>query len=280
MLEGEGFAVSLRLRHLIPAMLAPFCRWQARRQAGTLLRILTYHRVNNHRPGDRLSVPRELFSQHLDVLEQRNYVVLSLEEAVRQLRMSHLPSRAVCITFDDGYADNFTDAFPELEKRRLHATIFVTSGWVGQSGPIPGCRGETDDRDRALSWDELKTMTSSKLISIGSHTVTHPTFSEIPIEQIREELVLSKMVLEGKLGSNVNTFAYPRGDTGATGPAEVAAAGYHTAVTVRPGPNRAQTPPLLLSRTEVSAEDRPIDLRRKLLGAFDPLHRWLQAVKG
>ena len=126
----------LKLRHLIPAILTPFYRWQAQRQAGTLLRILTYHRVNNHRPGDRLSVPRELFAKHLDVLEERNYVVLSLKEAVRQLRMSHLPSRAVCITFDDGYADNFTEAFPELEKRRLHASIFVTTSWIDQ-GPSP-----------------------------------------------------------------------------------------------------------------------------------------------
>ena len=120
-------------------------------------------------------------------------------------------------------------------------------------------------------------MTRSGLISIGSHTVSHPEFSQIPVEQIREELVLSKMVLEDRLGSAINTFAYPRGDVGSCGPAEVGAAGYHTAVTVRPGPNQAQTPPLLLHRTEVSAEDRPIDFRRKLLGGFDLLHRLVQA---
>ena len=103
--------------------------------AGPRLMILIFHRV--HRTPDPL-FPNELDAAKFDALLQilqTSFRVLPLRSAVTAMREGSLPSRALAITFDDGYADNYTDAFPILRDLSLPATVFLTTGPVetGQS---------------------------------------------------------------------------------------------------------------------------------------------------
>jgi len=92
------------------------------------LSIVIYHRVLLEpdlllgQKGDIAS-----FDTHLRILS-RNFNILPLSQAVKMLRTNTLPSRAVCITFDDGYADNAEIALPILKKYSAVATFFVSSG--------------------------------------------------------------------------------------------------------------------------------------------------------
>jgi peptidoglycan/xylan/chitin deacetylase (PgdA/CDA1 family) len=89
--------------------------------------ILLYHRVYDASVDPwELCVSPGHFAEHLEVLS-KNYQVMSLSELVKKLKEAKLPKRGVVLTFDDGYADNFLNAKPLLEKYRLPATIFVTS---------------------------------------------------------------------------------------------------------------------------------------------------------
>lgn len=92
--------------------------------------ILMYHRVlaspDPLRPGD---IDATAFDWHLRLLA-RWFNVLPLREAAHRLREKSLPPRAVCITFDDGYADNATQALPLLQKHGLHATFFIATGYL------------------------------------------------------------------------------------------------------------------------------------------------------
>ena len=94
------------------------------------LAILAYHRVlqerDELRPGD---MDVNCFVRHMRVLA-RFFNVLPLSDAVRKLENGILPRRAVCITFDDGYADNFDVAWPVLRALNLPATIFVASAYL------------------------------------------------------------------------------------------------------------------------------------------------------
>lgn len=102
----------------------------ASRAGGGALLILTYHRV--FKEPDRLLPDQpdaREFEQHLDLL-QAVFNVLPLMEAVERLRKRSLPSRAVSITFDDGYANNLEVAGPLLAARRLPATVFVATGYL------------------------------------------------------------------------------------------------------------------------------------------------------
>lgn len=97
---------------------------------GALL-VLIYHRVMP-RPDPLLADEPDarLFSAHMDLVRSA-FNVIGLSEAIERLQTGSLPPRAACITFDDGYANNFEVALPILAARKLPATVFVTTQFIG-----------------------------------------------------------------------------------------------------------------------------------------------------
>ncbi len=261
-------------RRWLPRLWAPLtalneCRWQ-----GRSFRILTYHRVCAHRPGDRLCVTPEAFAAQLAWLRARNWTVLSLTAALAGFKNGRWPQRAVVLTFDDGYVDNYSLAYPRLQQCKFPATIYITTAWTGRPGAIPDCAGG-DERDRALSLDELRILNAERLVGLGSHTVSHSRLSRLSPTELEFELVESRRSLSAAGGNEILDLAYPKGDHDPQVVQAAAAAGYRSAVTTRPGRNTAATPPLELRRTEISGADTRGDFARKLAGAFDPWHRYL-----
>ena len=94
------------------------------------LQILVYHRVNDE--GDLFfpAIPTDQFARQMEYLSA-NRLPLCLQEAVQRLRYNELPERAVVVTFDDGYRDNFLYAYPILQRYGIPATIFLASGAIG-----------------------------------------------------------------------------------------------------------------------------------------------------
>jgi peptidoglycan/xylan/chitin deacetylase (PgdA/CDA1 family) len=113
-----------------------------RRRRGTGALVLMYHRVCELADDPfLLAVQPARFAEHLELL-RRHWHPIGLTDAMRRLRKGTLPRRAVVVTFDDGYADNLHVAAPLLERHKVPATMFVTSGHVGA--------------DREFWWDELE----------------------------------------------------------------------------------------------------------------------------
>src|SRR6185436_1271108 len=100
--------------------------------------VLSYHRVNRFPkeefcPTRGLAVHTDDFEAHLAFLKQ-HFSIIPLTQLMECLRSGvTLPENFVVLSFDDGYEDNYTDAFPLLEKYQAPATIFVTVGLVGRS---------------------------------------------------------------------------------------------------------------------------------------------------
>ena len=131
----------------LPAVreLTPMRRIVARLEPGARSLILLYHRVGAPVTDPwRLAVHPERFADHLQVLRDGGYTPVALEELVASLRRGRVPSRAVAVTFDDGYADNLEVALPLLERFSIPATVFATAG------------GEL--RDRELWWMQLEAL--------------------------------------------------------------------------------------------------------------------------
>ncbi len=101
------------------------CGFGARRK----LLILTYHRVLDRADCFINDITAETFSKQIKVLSE-NFKVLRLDEAAALLAQNRLPSNAVCITFDDGYADNYDRAYPILKSYAVPATFFVATGFI------------------------------------------------------------------------------------------------------------------------------------------------------
>lgn len=239
--------------------------------AGTLT-LVGWHRIGDSCDG--LTTTPDDFTRHLDVLEEWGATVLPLDEAYRLLAAGRLPERAVALTFDDGYASVVEQAWPELRRRGLPATLFAVSDYVRYGGRFPwDHRHESgSDLTRLATAAELCDAAAEGL-DIGSHTATHRWLPGLRPREVADELVRSRGALEDLLGRPVTSFAYPMGGWDERIRDQVEAAGYEIAITTERGRNTPGQDPVTLRRA--FAFDRPRDVRRQLDGAFT----WMRAIE-
>ena len=257
-------------RRAVATALLPATRLYARCRPG--IRILMYHRVDRAPTYDQLTVTPARFARQLEYLA-RHCRVLSLAAAVEELEIGRQTRDGVVVTFDDGYLDNLVHALPVLRRHRIPATIFVTASFCDQSQRHPRYPSAADRLH--LDWREVRELKREPLITIGSHTLTHPHLSRLAPQRATEEIASSRERIARELGGPVEFFCYPSGDFGAREVTMVRAAGYRAAVSVAPGANRSGTPLFELRRTEITDRDESCDLHAKLSGAYDPMHHWL-----
>lgn len=94
------------------------------------IQILTYHRVNDERDPFFPAIPTAVFESQMTYLAS-HFNVCSLEEALERMKKKDIPENAVVITFDDGYRDNYLNAFPILKRLGIPATIFLATDAIG-----------------------------------------------------------------------------------------------------------------------------------------------------
>lgn len=159
--------------------------------------ILYYHSVMRE-DGNELRMPPDQFEAQMAYLKEQGYQSITLNQLYQAFyKGGSLPHKPVVITFDDGYVDNYTNAFPILKKYKYTATVFMVSSYIGGKG--------------FLSWPQLKELAASGW-EIEGHTITHPYLSKVDEETLGHELKNSKEILEEGLGKPVNFFAHPYGD--------------------------------------------------------------------
>lgn len=169
--------------------------------------ILFYHRVADSHPNG-WSMSCADYSRQLDWL-QDNFEVVTLDVAQTRIREG-TDTPTVAITFDDGYADNTDFAIPELARRNLPATYFVSTDFVAQGKPFP------HDVEAGVplapnSIDELKHYRDLG-IEIGAHTRSHCDLGKVTERSVAEhEIVGSAQLLEDWLGVRMRYFAFPFG---------------------------------------------------------------------
>ena len=208
------------------------------------MRILMYHRVDP--VSCRFSVRPEPFEQQAAWLAGRGEAGLTLRDALG-LR----PRRAVVLTFDDGFADTYTEARPILDRYGLTATIFVVTDLVGQRASWRNAYPAAP----LLDWAQMREMAAGGY-EFGSHTATHLDVRPAGDEEVYEELVRSKAVLEEQLGQEVVSFAYPYGYFRPALPELLARAGYRCAVLAGGYRDNGKSSDVFgLSRTPVWGED-------------------------
>ena len=266
------------------------------------VQILLYHRVNDDLDWSFPGTPTSLFAKQMEYLAE-THQVLDLADAAKRLAANDVPDNAIVITFDDGYQDNFLNAFPVLKKLSLPATVFLAIDAIGtgrllwhdrvfnafretqaaylpefpekQCYPLGTVLEKAQAQDSVLkfvfslgekerdtwidrlvaklqvpcrrsqaglmlSWDQVASMHQNG-VAFGSHTMTHPITTRLPVNRMCEEIVESKKTLEARLGTAITTFAYPKGGVGdfdATTRGLLIEAGYHCAVTTLFGVNK------------------------------------------
>ena len=166
--------------------------------------VLMYHSIGND--NTLLAVKLENFKKQMKYLKDNNYRVISLNNLVEILKTKKdLPKKTIVLTFDDGFENNYINAFSVLKEYNFPVTIFLTVGSIGEK--VVTSQGNFP----ALNWDEIKEMHDSGLIDFQPHTMTHPKLDQITLKEIKLEIIQSKKIIEEKLNKKCYFFAPPKG---------------------------------------------------------------------
>jgi peptidoglycan/xylan/chitin deacetylase (PgdA/CDA1 family) len=178
------------------------------RNFGSVMTIVTFHRVNDVLPEDGLTCPSAKFESFCHFFMD-HFRVVSLSEQVAGARAGRSMAGTLAITFDDGYLDNYEVAAPILRKLRLPATFFVTTGFVGSSIVAPWDEGLPTPQSW-MNWDQIRSLVSQGF-EIGCHSDTHLNLGEASPAEVRSDLRASQAKFQNELGTEARLFAYPFG---------------------------------------------------------------------
>jgi len=165
--------------------------------------VLMYHFIDTPERAaqEKNVVSQKRFAQHMDFLDRFGYRVLTLDEYYEIKTGQREPrGREVLITFDDGNYTFDEQAFSILQEHEFPVAVFVVSESVKR-----GLHG-------SMSARTLRKLIDSELVTIGSHSKTHPLLSQMPEEKIEEELYGSRRDLQKFLDVPIDYLAYPSGD--------------------------------------------------------------------
>lgn len=166
--------------------------------------ILMYHYVSVP-PADAdiyrrdLSVPPERFESHLQYLSGAGYRIVALEDLLYALAQGRpLPERAVILTFDDGYRDNYVNAFPLLRKYGMIAHFFIITDFVNQGRP------------EYMTWPQIEEMSQAGM-RFGSHSRDHPDLAGQPVDYLVWQALGGMESIQEHLGYHPRWVSYPAG---------------------------------------------------------------------
>jgi peptidoglycan/xylan/chitin deacetylase (PgdA/CDA1 family) len=241
--------------------------------------ILMYHSVSEDResgvrPYYRLATSPHRFRTQMRWLKDNGYSVITLADAADRIATRELGrSRSVVVTFDDGFREFLTAAWPIMQALTFTATVFLPTGFIADT------RRAFNKRE-CLTWSEVRELRASGVV-FGSHTVNHPALYELDWREIRAELVESKMALENELDGPVQAFAYPyafpQEDARFVNAIreQLSVLGYRIGVTTMIGRANARDNPLTMRRLPVNDCDDERLFAAKIEGYYD----WLAHVQ-
>jgi peptidoglycan/xylan/chitin deacetylase (PgdA/CDA1 family) len=201
--------------------------------------VLMYHSIDYNDKMTKLSVSPESFERQMKFLRDRKYNVVGLDKVADYIQKKEkIPPRTVAITFDDGFYNNYRYAYPVLKKYGIPATLFVIVSKIGQPGWV--------------GLKEIKEMSDSGLVTIGSHTISHLWLPTMGTKSAEKELVDSKKTLESHIGKGVHAFCYPIGAHDDRIKMLVKNAGYRCAVATNPGRLKPDNDIYAIKRIKIS----------------------------
>ncbi|MGA2786465.1 MAG: polysaccharide deacetylase family protein [Verrucomicrobiota bacterium] len=237
------------------------------------LPILMYHGVSDDpepgvSPYYQTNTSPAIFREQIEFLANQGYHSMNFDTVVKLIQDEKpLPGKTVAITFDDGFRNFHTEAFPVLQQHGFTASVFLPTSFIHNPRL-------TFKAKECLTWDEVRELRRCG-IQFGSHTVTHPRLIELCWKEIEHELSASKQELEQQLGEPVTAFAHPYAfpqterEYVRTFRNTLAGAGYTCCATTEIGRLKSGDDPYRMKRLPVNSMDDCALLCAKLEGAYD-----------
>ena len=213
--------------------------------------VLLYHKIDQTASDVKVrgayTLPRR-FEHQLSYLKRNGFRFSTASAIVEHyLNQGRFPEKTVALTFDDGWKDNYTNAFPILKKFGIPATIFLVPTCIGEITTMVTAEGE--NAREHMSKDDIREM-SENGIEFGSHSLNHKLLDRTPDDEVVVEIDESKRFLEGLLQKECRVFAYPAGYHSAFAREAVKRAGYIAGFTTVYG-NNEQPDLFAVNRSEI-----------------------------
>jgi peptidoglycan/xylan/chitin deacetylase (PgdA/CDA1 family) len=223
-------------------------------RSASVVPVLMYHSFQVEEDRSTPYVSPGIFAHQMEFLSKNRYNVVNLDKVISYMTgKEKMPAKTVAITADDGCYNFYMNAYPVLKKYNLPATVFVITDKIGAVG--------------YLGWKELREMSDSKLITIGSHTRSHPWIPSVSVEseKLWDELAGSRDILEKGLGKSVDYICYPNGGFNDLTKETAKKAGYKGAFTTNPSKKSAINDIYAIRRIKMSSSSvSPIILWGKI----------------
>ena len=229
---GSGIAIAI--------VAVGFAFWVHDRYA---VPILTYHHVGDY--SDKFlalnTISTRSFEYQIAFLKKHGYHVISFDDLVQGIKKGYtFTHNTVVLHFDDGYEDNYTNAFSILKKYQLPAMVFLVSDKIGSPG--------------FLSWAQIKEMERYNFLA-GAHTRHHAYLPHVSLEMAKDEIAGSKRIIEQNLGHPIDYFVYPAGGFTSDVKDIVRGSGFRAAATTNRGKDRLNQDLFELKRIRMNEGD-------------------------
>lgn len=248
----------------------------AKRDRCVRIPILMYHSISDDFPNRMhpyywTGTSVRAFSCQMQFLRNTGYSVLSLRDALLRIGSGcGTETKQVVITFDDGFLDFYTEAFPILAKHGFVASVFLPTAYIGN-------HAQSFKGKQCLNWRQVRELHRAG-ISFGSHTVSHLKLRELGRAAQSFEIVSSKTVLEQNLGTAIDSFSFPYAFPEQDRPFVrqirqiLQQAGFSHGVSTSLGVASRSDDQFFLKRLPISSRDDDEFLQAKLDGAYNWLH--------
>jgi peptidoglycan/xylan/chitin deacetylase (PgdA/CDA1 family) len=235
-------------------------------------KILVYHKISAgiaHRNKSSSASSSQGFVDQMKFLYNQGYRCNSIEDLLTRNQESSRAEKTFFLTFDDGYEDFYTSAFPILTRYKFTAAVFLVTDHVGERS-----FWKDESGSKLLSWKQIREL-QAQGITFGSHTCQHVDLSSVDRRKVKEELLTSKTKIEQELNTSIEWLAYPYGKSNPVVQEIAKGVGYKGAF----GSATGKLNPFNCWRISCSIEDSEFSFRYKMTPYFQflkRLRRWVR----
>ncbi len=217
--------------------------------------ILMYHSISDYASPKfkQFTVSPKLFGEQMAYLHQHKYTPITVTQFAAALSQNGvmLPERPIVLTFDDGFADFYTEALPVLKRYGFTATLYAATAFI--NGTSRWLQREGEAARPMLTWEQLNEINASG-IECGGHSHSHPQLDTLSQAEAYTEIIQSKRLLEDHLEQSISSFAYPFGYYSASVRRQVQEVGFSSACAVKHAMSSQTSDPFALARLIVRAD--------------------------
>lgn len=241
--------------------------------------VLMYHKIPDVPPATKhhIFVTKENFAKHLTYFKEHNFTPITFRDyqdfASGRRKLSEFPRKPIILTFDDGYTDNYTNLLPLMQQFGYRGVIYLLGDFEVRYNQWDLAVDPTEPRADIMSEAQKRAFVAADW-EIGAHTLSHPHLTALPPAVAANEIAQSKANLEGRLGIEIQSFAYPYGDLNADSKALVQQAGFRFAVSTDTGGLHLEDDRMQIFRVNMFPHETASSLFKKTASWYRKYYRW------